>query len=160
MRKKRLFTIAVTLLLVFVVFAGTWQGSSAAFITSNTYQIGNLGIYIPNGFNPDNIYIKKVSKSSLGGVPGKFSRALMELYFVSDSGSRNYTPFVLTYVYFNLNSIERHAWEKGNLGIYYKDVNSGAWKSCYTFYNPNILDNGRVSCLASQYTTFGLVILK
>ncbi len=159
MRKKRLLTIAVTLMLVLVVFAGTWQGSSAAFITSNTYQIGNLGIYIPNGFNPDNIYIKKVSKSSFGGVPGKFSRALMELYFVSDSGSRNYTPYVLTYAYFNLNSIERHAWENGKLGIYYKDVNSGTWKSCYTFYNPNILDNGRASCLASQYTTYGLVIL-
>ena len=160
MRKKRILTIVVTLILALAVFAGTWQGSSAAFVTSNTYQIGNLGIYIPNGFNPDNVYIKRVSKSSVGGAPGKFSRALMELYFVSDSGSRNYTPYVLTYVYFNLNSIERHAWEKGNLGIYYKDVSTGNWKSCYTFYNPNILDNGRVSCLASQYTTYGLVILK
>ncbi len=161
MRSKLKITLIVTLILAAVIFAGVWHNASAAYITSKTYQIGNLGIYLPNGFNPNNVWIERTSKGGLGGAPVKFSRSLMTLHFVDDSGHSSSTPYILTYVFFNLNSNENHAWDKNKLSIYYFNVRDGNWKKCPTFVNFDVYaPNGRASCLAPQYTTYGLGISK
>jgi hypothetical protein len=60
----------------------------------------------------------------------------------------------MTYVYFNLYNWERKAYDKGNLGIYYKDVNTGNWKECPSFLTNNSgKTDGRIACLATQYNT-------
>ncbi len=153
--KMRLFSV-ISILLALAVVVGTFSSATAAYITSTNYEIGRQGIYIPGGFDPNNVKLTTVSKGNVGYAPVKFSRSVLRLRYISSDGTTNNTPFIMTYVYFTLKPWERKEYDKGTAGIYYLDLTTNAWKQCPSFIiTGKNLPNGRVACLASQYTWFG-----
>lgn len=158
--KMRLFSM-ISILLVLAVVVGTFSNATAAYITSTNYEIGRQGIYIPGGFNPNNVKLSTISSGNVGYAPVKFSRSVLSLRFIADDGTTNNTPFIMTYVYFTLKPWERKAYDKGEAGIYYLDLTDNNWKQCPSFIiTGKNLPNGRISCLATQYTWFGFGILR
>lgn len=161
MTRKKVSNLALAIVLALTMVAGVWQsGWAAANITSNSYFLGNQGIYIPGGLDPETVWLTRVTPLELAGAPVKFTHPAIELHFKGADGKDNHFPYVLTYVIFNLNNKERMLWENGDLHIYYRDVIGKTWKVCTseTFF-PNIsAPEGRLACLAPQYTTFGIAI--
>ena len=159
MSKKRTLTVIFSLAMALAMFAGVWQPASAAFITKNGYAVGNQGIFIPGGLNPDIAWATKANRSSLGFTPIRFSRDPIMLHFENTSGSKVNTPFVLSYVFFKLYPWEERAYKNGDLGIWYKDVNTHQWKQCSSFLIPSNKkdEKPRLACAVTQWnTTYGI----
>jgi hypothetical protein len=153
--KMRLFSV-ISILLALAVVVGTFSSATAAYITSTNYEIGRQGIYIPGGFDPNHVKLTTVSAGNVGYAPVKFSRSVLRLRYISSDGTTNNTPFIMTYVYFTLKPWERKEYDKGTGGIYYLDLSTNTWKQCPSFIiTGKNLPNGRIACLASQYTLFG-----
>ena len=144
--KMRLFSV-ISILLALAV----------AYITSTNYEIGRQGIYIPNGFDPNYVKLTTVNAGNAGYAPVKFSRSVLRLHFISSSGNTINTPYIMTYVYFTLKPWERKEYDKGTAGIYYLDLTDNNWKQCPSvIITGKNLPNGRIACLATQYTLFGV----
>ncbi len=157
-KKIRLFSV-ISVLLVLAIIAGVFSTANAAYITSTNYEIGRQGIYIPGGFNPLNVKLSTISAGNAGYAPVKFSRSVLRLRYISSDGTTNNTPYIMTYVYFTLKSWERKAYDKGTAGIYYLDLATHTWKEYPSFMiTSKNLPNGRIACLATQYTMFGFGI--
>jgi hypothetical protein len=158
--KMRLFSV-ISILLVLAVVVGTFSNATAAYITSTNYEIGRQGIYIPGGFDPNRVKLTTISAGNAGYAPVKFTRSVLSLRYTSSTGSTINTPFIMTYVYFTLKPGERKAYDNGTAGIYYLDLTDNNWKKCPSFIiTGKNLPNGRISCLATQYTWFGFGILR
>ncbi len=154
-KKFRLFSV-ISVLLVLAVIAGVFSTANAAYITSTNYEIGRQGIYIPGGFNPLNVKLTTINAGNAGYAPVKFSRSVLRLRYVSSTGNTIDTPYIMTYVYFTLKPWERKAYDNGTAGVYYLDLTDNNWKQCPTFIiTGKNLPNGRIACLATQYTLFG-----
>jgi hypothetical protein len=154
-KKFRLFSV-ISVLLVLAVIAGVFSTANAAYITSTNYEIGRQGIYIPGGFNPLNVKLTTINAGNAGYAPVKFSRSVLRLRYVSSTGNTIDTPYIMTYVYFTLKPWERKAYDNGTAGIYYLDLTDNNWKQCPSFIiTGKNLPNGRIACLATQYTLFG-----
>jgi hypothetical protein len=180
MNKKNAISAFFTLAMMLALLVGTWQSAAAqdatpsAPSTSNAQtaiEFGRQGVFIPAGFSSNNVTVEKVERSDLSAfTPVKFIRPLLRLKFTTDAGSTNNTPFVLTNVFYNLVSFERAAWDRGELSIYYRDVNDSTWKKCNTFLvddspvatsedeTPGVRGSsgGRVACAVPQFTLVGL----
>lgn len=154
--KMRIFSV-VSILLALAVVVGTFSSATAAYITTTNYEIGRQGIYIPGGFDPNHVKLSKTG--GVGYAPVTFRRGVLHLRYISSDGTTNNTPFIMTYVYFTLNARERKAYDKGTAGIYYLDLTDHNWKVCPSFMiTGKNLPDGRVACLATQYTYFGFGI--
>jgi hypothetical protein len=141
--------------LILVVLAGAWRSASAAVTTDNSIAFGKQGIFIPAGFSPENVSLKREFR----GAPVVFKRPLLDLAYHSDAGSRVNTPFTMTYVWYTLSKSETKQWEAGNLSIYYKELISKAWRPCPTVAVNSGSEEGStttVSCVATQGTVYGL----
>jgi hypothetical protein len=153
--KMRLFSV-ISILLALAVIVGTFSTATAAYITTTNYEIGRQGIYIPGGFDPNNVKLTTINAGNAGYAPVKFSRSVLRLRYISSTGNTIDTPFIMTYVYFTLKPWERKAYDNGTAGIYYLDLSTNSWKQCPSFIiTGKNLPNGRIACLATQYTLFG-----
>lgn len=145
--------------LVLAVLAGVWRSASAATITENSIAFGKQGIFIPAGFSPENVSLKRIHPREFRGTPVIFKRPLLDLAFHSNAGSRVNTPFTMTYVYYALSRGETKQWEAGNLSIYYKELISKTWRRCNTVPVSGGSGEGAtttLSCVATQGTIYGL----
>jgi hypothetical protein len=149
MKLTRLSSLLV--LAVFALVVGVFQTALAQDSFTNTYAVGNQGIWSPTEFNTANLWVEKSSKS--GGGTVRFSRTPIMVHGESDSGSEINQPFVLTYVFFNLHPWELRAYENDYLKIYYQDNATGFWKECTTYLAKTGNGHSRVACVAPQYNT-------
>lgn len=159
MIRHKKFSLALAILLALAMVVGVFQSSlAAANITSNSYFLGNQGIYVPGGLDRDVIKLSRPRSTELAGAPVRFTHPTIKLHFKGESGQGIHFPWVLTYVIFNLNAKERRLWESGDLHIYYKDVRDNSWNICSseTFYPKINAPNGRLACLAPQYSIYGV----
>jgi hypothetical protein len=140
----------IPILVVFAMVVGVFQPALAQDTLTNTYAVGNQGIWSPTEFNTGNLWVEKTSKS--GGTI-RFSRSPIMVYGENDQGSKINQPFVLTYVFFNLHPWELRAYENEYLKIYYKDNATGFWKECTTYLAKAGNGYSRIACVAPQYNT-------
>jgi hypothetical protein len=116
---------------------------------------------MPAGLNQDNIQIELVKPTSVSNANLRFRGPIMDVGYMVDGQELTFPPS-LTYVYFNMNSAERAAWDRGTADIYYLDISTNAWKKCGTTFLVQ-MDNpqgGRLACVAPQLTRYGLGISK
>jgi len=158
MNKKTAIFLTLSAL-VLAVLAGAWHNASAVTITENSIAFGKQGIFIPAGFSPENVSLKRIHQREFSGAPVIFKRPLLDLAYHSNAGSRVNTPFVMTYVYFTLSKGETRQWEDGKLSIYYKELIIQAWRP----FNTLAVNGGSgedstttLSCVATQGTIYGL----
>lgn len=140
----------IPMLIAFAMVAGVFQPALAQDTLTNTYAVGNQGIWSPTEFNTANLWVEKTSKSG-GSI--RFARAPIMVRGENDQGSEINQPFVLTYVFFNLHPWELRAYENGYLKIYYQDNATGFWKECNTYLAKTGDGYSRIACVAPQYNT-------
>jgi hypothetical protein len=164
MAKRKGFVVFLSLFLALAFVVGAYNPAAAAFVTKTTYSIGDQGINVPAGFDPDIFYIKRT-----GGAQGvvHFTRTPIEI--VMKQGG--VIPF--TYVFFDLKPWEARAYRDGELHIYSKNPNNDTWTTCSSFVINAVAqdvktaispqgtfgtsDNRvRIACVATAATIYGI----
>jgi hypothetical protein len=157
--RKPVVVMAVLAVVALAVLVGVWRSASAAYITSQSIVYGNQGIFIPGGFSSENVSLDRIAPREFRGATLVFKRPLLDLEFRNSGGGRVNIPFAMTYVFFVLSPGENRQFEKGQLGIYYKDLTTGFWRSCYTAAVASGTaeePTTTLACVAPQATIFGL----
>jgi hypothetical protein len=157
-RSGKLITLAI---FVVAMLASLWGTALAASDTETSADFGGQGIVMPAGIDRDNLQIELVKPSSVSGANLRFRGPLLDISYKANGQELSFPPS-LTYVYFNMNSAERAAWDRGTADIYYLDTSTNAWKKCGTTFLVQ-MDNpqgGRLACVAPQLTRYGLGISK
>jgi hypothetical protein len=154
--KQRILAAAAGALCALLLTAGF---AYADTITDTGVILNDQGVLVPSGYDPEQLAVERVAPDTVQGAPFRFVSPLIDIQFLN-GGSQTALPASLTYVYFNMNHIERSAWNLGRAGIYYRAGNSGAWTACSgTFLvageNP---PSGRLACVVPQSAVYGLGI--
>ena len=80
-----------------------------------------------------------------------FTQPWLDIRVRDSAGAEFKKIYGIIYVYFNLSSEDRTAWDQGKLSIYYYDALKKSWQEC-----PSRLlaekgsQNGRVSCMITE----------
>jgi hypothetical protein len=161
------------------------EGVINAVYTENTAQFGEQGVYVPAGLDRNLVAVRMLAPAATPEMQFDARRMVIQLEWMGDqlpfliqqgqfadaqdqTGSTNPAPSALpvplnlTYVFYNLGSEERVAWDAGNLNIYFFDVASNSWIACPTYFVSGSLEEsfGRVACVAPQFTFYALGLLK
>lgn len=165
MTKQKAVTMVLSLILAVTVLAGAAGPAMAqTYMDDTTIEQGRQGVHLPGGFSSDVVHITRVPRGDAGWTPFRLVRDPIELHFTTAEGRNNNTPFVMTYVYFVVNNAQMRQYENGELNVYYLDVRDNTWRQCANTFivadkneDPeNNRQGGRIACLATQYTLFGL----
>jgi hypothetical protein len=154
-RKVRLSIMLV--IMVLGLLLAPLEAASAATFTETSADFGGQGLVMPAGLDPANLEVTKVGPMDVADAHVKFMGPVLDIQYIAN-GQELASPAALTYVYFNMNSTERIAWDRGTADIYYRDHTSGSWFRCGTTFlvegaNPPY---GRLACIAPQFTLFGV----
>jgi hypothetical protein len=153
--------VLAALCTAFLTLALTAGLASADTITDNGVDLNDQGVLVPAGFDPEQLSVALVDPGTVSGSPFRFVSPLMDIQFMSGAAEVD-IPSKLTYVYFNMNHIERSAWDQGRAGIYFQTPSASAWTACSSTFlvsgeNP---PHGRLACIAPQSGIYGLGILE
>lgn len=180
MYKRKKANVVVSVLLAFVMIAGSFQIAIAQRVDDNHIEHGRQGIFIPGGFVEGFVRVEKIHPNNAPWAPVRFVRPLMHvttnpaaLQGDQTAGqSRSIIPTFMTYVFYNISTAERRQWDQGRLNIYYLDRTTDSWQRCNTFLvasknvpeDNNSTDNrtqgGRLACVAPQLSTYGLAVAR
>jgi hypothetical protein len=146
------------LVAAFALVAFTAQAVFAVSYTDTSADFSGRGVVMPSGLDPDGLEVELLSPSTVEGAPHFFTDAIMDISY-SIGEDELATPLSLTYVYYNLDVVERDGWEEGRTSLYYEDRATGQWVKCASFFvSGGSSGNGRLACLAPQFTMFGIGI--
>lgn len=157
--RNRAIRTAAVCLAVFAL-AITARFAYADTITDTGVILNDQGVLVPSGYDPAQVVVTRVEPNTVSS-PFRFVSPLIDILFVSGS-TEIAVPVSLTYVYFNMNHIERAAWDEGRAGIYFQAENSSLWTSCSSTFlvSGANLPDGRLACIAPQSAVYGLGILE
>ena len=153
--------LAVALLLAISLLAWAGGVAFADTYTDTSADFNGQGVVVPSGLDPDNLKVTELSPKEVAGGPFRFVSPILDIQYTRE-GKKLTSPLTLMYVYFNMNHIERQAWDEDKADIYYLDPNTRTWVGCGTTFlvsgaNP---PDGRLACVVPQFTQFSLGIRK
>lgn len=161
MLSRRPRKLIVLVILALSMLTATWGTALAVSYTETSADFGGQGIVMPAGLSQDSLQIELRKPTSISNAKFRFRGPLMDVGYSVD-GQELVSPPSLMYIYFNMNTAERAAWDRGTANIYFLDRSTNAWKNCGTTFvvQPDNPQTGRLACVAPQLTLYGLGISK
>jgi LysM repeat protein len=120
---------------------------------------GEAGINMPSSSYTGTLELARLSPREAESVKDlRFTQRLLQVN-LTDPESRTFPAiFGINYVYFNLDSATRRAYDQGNADIYYFNSNLEQWERCQVpvLITTTNEPNGRLACVMTFEQGFGL----
>lgn len=124
--------------------------------------IGNGGIFIDNSqYRSGTLVLKSEEYPEERKFLSwqRFTQRILDFRVYQEDGDPFEWVYGVVRVYFNLDAVQYDRWinKKNNMSIWYFDELAGGWRKCYTHWEatPGV-PKGRLWCLVSRYTRYGL----
>jgi hypothetical protein len=144
----------------------TSQASKEAELTAGkpagAYQ-GRAGVYFTSAFTSGKLEVSRLDLENRSGGRALIfgSQRWLDVTLTDINGKQIKDLRGFVYVYFNLNSDDRAAWNKGNLSIYQYKAAEKDWVRCPTFViQDKSAQFGRATCLITKTGLYSLATTK
>lgn len=125
---------------------------------------GNGGVFLPSSGYLGFLTVDRPGPADLPQAPANltFAQRGLEYQAYDNQGNRIARVFGLNYVFFNLDSRTRTAFNQGDLAIYFFNPATNSWQSCQhpVFLGATNPPHGRLACVATNFGLFSLMIAR
>lgn len=169
MRRTKKQLVVFGLILIFALTSGYWQTAKAHresdSITRSLIRekpldisIGKGGVYFPSSSYSGYVILTRVKPENTKEL--RFTQRWTDIHVFESSGKEINSVYGYVYIYFNLNSEDYVAWNKGKLSIYHYNESKKAWEACETqLLASKNAPYGRVRFLITdEFGRYGLAI--
>jgi hypothetical protein len=125
---------------------------------------GNGGVFLPSSNYLGFLTIDRPHPADLPQAPATldFAQRGLDYRAFDNQGNRIPRVFGFNYVFFNLDSRTRTAFNQGDLAIYFFNPDANAWQPCQhpVFFGTTNPPHGRLACVATNFGLFSLMIAR
>jgi hypothetical protein len=169
MKLKQLTLALVAVVIALAAVGGNWalalaDEESKTLTQAVTYQraadiyLRKAGVYMPSSNYTGKAVLKRLEPSGKhADTDLTFAAPLLDFTLLDPDGDEFEIVWGINYVYFNLDSEARAAWDDKELAIYRYDAGKDDWMLCPSFLvRDDSARHGRLTCFINKFGLYAL----